>query len=66
MVRERIDGDTPNGGAYCEIFYLDSKNNFVDSSAATKCIIRECDADGNLIVETYGICSPNSNQTAPK
>lgn len=51
---ERIDGPTPNGGAYSEIYYFDANNNPVDESKAVRCVIRECDADGNLIHETWG------------
>lgn len=46
--------ETPNGGAYSEIYFFDSKGNVVDESEAVKCVIRECDKDGNLIAETWG------------
>lgn len=41
-------------GSYSEIFYMDDTGNTCDKNEATKCIIRECDADGNLIRETFG------------
>lgn len=51
---ERVNEETPNGGAYSEIYYLDDQHNVVDSSVATQCVIRECTADGDLICETWG------------
>ena len=51
---ERHDGPTPSGGAYSEIYYLNDKNEVVDSSIATRCVIRECREDGTLIQETWG------------
>ena len=51
---ERIDEETPNGGAYSEIFYLDDKHNVVDSGIAAQWVIRECKANGELICETWG------------
>ena len=47
---------TPNGGDYSEIYYLDDNGNLVDEAEATKCIIRECKADGTLINEIFGNC----------
>ena len=41
-------------GSYSEIFYMDNAGNTCDKNEATKCIIRECDADGNLMRETFG------------
>ena len=51
---EVINEETSNGSAYSEIYYLDEKNNVVDSNIATHCVIREFTADGNLICETWG------------
>ena len=51
---ERIDGPTPNGGVYSEIYYFDSNGNPVDEEKAARCVIRECDKNGNLIHETWG------------
>lgn len=53
----RIDEKTPNGGDYSEIFYMDDFGNAVDEVSATKCVIRECKADGTLVNETFGICN---------
>lgn len=52
---ERINEKTPCGGDYSEIFYFDDNGNPVEAERATKFVIRECDSDGNLIKETYGI-----------
>lgn len=52
---QRIDGPTPGGGDYSEIYYFDNDNNIVDKDKATKCVIRECLVDGTLISETFGI-----------
>ena len=52
---KRIDGKTPKGGAYAEIYFFDDHGNVVDETKATKCVIRECDKNGHLIAETWGI-----------
>ena len=39
---------------YSEIFYMDDEGNECDKAVAKRCIIRELDADGNLIQETFG------------
>lgn len=54
MTHKRIDGPTPNGGDYSEIFYFDKAGNAVDADHAARCIIRERKKDGTLICETYG------------
>lgn len=54
MKVQRIEEPTPNGGDYSEIHYFDDGNNPVDEADATKCVIRECRADGELISETWG------------
>lgn len=41
-------------GSYSEILHMDDAGNTCDKNEAEKCIIRECDADGNLIKETFG------------
>ena len=53
----RVDGPTPNGGDYSEIFFFDADGNEVGEEQAVRCIIRECRANGELIQETYGIVS---------
>lgn len=55
MKHERIDEKTPNGGDYSELYYLDDNGNIVDETEATKCVIRECAADGELIKETFAV-----------
>jgi hypothetical protein len=53
ITHERIDEQTPNGGAYSEIFYFDNNGNPSDQDIATKSVIRECTQDGELISETW-------------
>lgn len=53
--KERIDGKTPNGGDYSEIYYLDKNKKPCDKGSATRVFIRECTAEGKLVQETYGI-----------
>lgn len=53
---ERVEGKTPNGGDYSEIYYQDNDGNPVDESEATKFVLRECKSDGTLISETFGFC----------
>ena len=57
MKYQRIDEPTPSGGDYSEIYYLDEKNNNVDESEASRCVIRECKKNGELINETWGNCN---------
>jgi len=57
MTHKRIDGPTPNGGDYSEIFYFDNDGNAVDADHATRCVIRECKKDGTLVYETHGNCA---------
>lgn len=52
---KKINGETPNGGAYSEIYFFDNSGNIVDESKATKCAIRECKENGELIAETWGV-----------
>lgn len=55
---ERINGKTPNGGDYSEIFYFDKDGNAADETAAVRCVIRECAKDGTLLHETWGRVQP--------
>ncbi len=54
---KRSDEETPNGGAYSEIYYLDDNGNCADEKEATHCVIRECDKNGNMLNEIWGIVS---------
>ena len=54
---ERINEPTPSGGAYSEIHYFNDAGESVDETVATKCVIRECAADGTLISEFWGTCN---------
>lgn len=53
--KETRAGPTPNGGVSSEIVYLDSRDNVVDKEEATQVWIRELDAQGELVYETFGI-----------
>jgi hypothetical protein len=50
--REVKEGPTPAGGVKAEIYYFDNNNKSVDKAGASRAIIRELDANGNLISET--------------
>lgn len=52
---KKIMGNTPNGGAYSEIYFFDNSGNIVDETKAVKCVIRECAENGDLIAETWGV-----------
>lgn len=49
----RDNEETPSGGTYSEIYYFDDGNP-ADEEEATRCVIRECDKDGNLLNEIWG------------
>lgn len=51
---KRNDEETPSGGAYSEIYYFDDDGNPADEEEATRCLIRECDKNGNLLNEVWG------------
>ena len=51
---ERSYEPTPAGGDYSEIIYFNDDMEEVDSSIATKCVIRECSSDGTILMETWG------------
>ena len=57
MTHKRIDDKTPNGGDYSEIYFFDDNNNPIEESKATRCIIRECKSNGELINEIFGTCN---------
>ena len=50
----KVEGRTPSGGAYSEIFYFDKDGNVVDETKAVRFVIRECTENGELIAETWG------------
>lgn len=56
---ERVNEPTPAGGDYSEIYYLINDNDVVDSPEAKKCVIRECKADGTLIMEHWEFAGKN-------
>lgn len=56
MKYKRIDGPTPSGGAYSEIYYFSADGKNVDEDTAERCVIRECSESGELINEIWGSC----------
>ena len=60
--KKRHDGPTPNGGAYSELYFMDKNFKIVDESIATHCVIRECDKNGKLIHETFGLVNPKGEK----
>lgn len=50
----RDNNPTPSGGAYSEMWFFDDNGNVVDEKEATRCVIRECAANGDTISETWG------------
>lgn len=54
------------GGTKASITYFDPKGRVLpDEVGAVKCVIREEDRDGNLIMETWGDCSPRPPVVVP-
>jgi hypothetical protein len=51
--KEKREGLPPNNGIRTEIYYFDDQDNPVKKSDSTKVMIRELDANGNLIFETF-------------
>ena len=62
MTRKRTNGKTPNGGDYSEVVFLNDAGDSVDETVATKCVIRECKADGTLVNEIIGICNADEER----
>lgn len=47
-----------------QIYFMDSNNNYVDMSIASKCVVRILDDEGNLIEETwYDLNKKNNDNT---
>lgn len=53
MVERRVDGPTPNGGAYTVITYYDIEHKRVDEEVATHAELVEFDANGEQVLRTY-------------
>ena len=51
MVYERIDGKTPLGGDYREIYYFTNEMFPCEKELASRAIVRECKEGGILINE---------------
>lgn len=54
---KRTNEPTPSGGAYSEIYFFNDAGEPVDETIATKCAIRECTQDGNLLNEIWATCN---------
>lgn len=62
------EGPTPNGGVRSTILYLDAENQPADKDDAVACEICEYDADGKVIMTTYGQFGkgkPDAEQDTP-
>ncbi len=58
----KINEKTPCGGIYSEMYFFDDNGNSVDEVDAVRCVIRECDAEGNLLNETWGYINPQKSR----
>ena len=56
---ERIDGPTPNGGAYAIVYYFDAQGREVPKRLACKIEIQEYNEYGGRIQTTYGGFDPS-------
>ncbi len=56
----RIDGPTPNGGVYSEIYYYDENGQEVGPENAVIAYGCEFDAQGKTIKETHFVRNPKT------
>ena len=49
----RIEGKTPNGGAYAIIYFMDENGAPTTEEKSVSCEIHEFDEKGNIIFRTY-------------
>lgn len=49
----RVDGPTPNGGDYSEVYFLTNDDVLTDESRATKAEVVEYTTGGKLVHRTY-------------
>lgn len=54
---ERIDGPTPNGGAYAIAYFRDADGKPCSKDMATNIEIVEFDENGRDVFRTYGLCN---------
>lgn len=59
MAEERIEGPTPNGGAYSIAYWRDDNGNPVDREQATKVEIVEYDEAGEQVWRSYANMPPS-------
>jgi hypothetical protein len=60
-VIERVEGETPHGGAYAVLFYSDDRGRSVPKERATRVAITEYDSTDRLIFETFGTIRPDAD-----
>lgn len=61
---KRVNGPTPNGGVYSEIYYCDKYGNKVeDISKATQAYGCEFDQEGKMIQETHFVLNNKENHS---
>jgi hypothetical protein len=59
-MRERVEGPTPNGGAYAVAVYLrGDMAEEVDKADADTMVITEYDEQGRFVHETVAACKPS-------
>lgn len=51
---KRIDGETPAGGTYAVLTFVDDELRAVDEKDATQVVVAEFDGDDHMIAETLG------------
>lgn len=61
IVRPPSGQKTPAGGVVAEIYYFDEQDRPAPKAQATRVIIRELDAAGRLLRETFGTKEVGAN-----
>lgn len=57
---KRINGPTPHGGDYIDIYYVDDAGKPAGADVATRFIVREYISNGFLLKEIRGQREPNA------
>ena len=63
---ERIDGATPNGGAYAIAYWLDQDGSPTDKASAAACEVVEYDRSDNAIFRTYATLTTQTSTVKPR
>ena len=61
--QERIDGPTPNGGAYSIAYFQNEGGEPITKDLASKVEILEFDQNGSVIHRTYGLIHQETDQS---